>query len=125
MEEQERIYYTNSPGLTLWVGKPRREQVDGEIKTIEPELIQAVPQGRSNWGMLRAVGEKQIAFLEDRRRNSNCKDIFTPEEYNKLSLPEDVRIAQAESESDRLLKENNRLLALLQKQGELKQEARK
>ena len=104
--------YYSKVGLSMPVTKLQYLTVDGQTTKIEPVYVDFARIGQDKFFMLTTDNPEYQAVIE-KRMAIDGSDIFGPEEYNRLAVPAEMRAKQATEENQRLLTENNRLLAML------------
>lgn len=104
--------YYSKVGLSMPVTKLQYLTVDGQTTKIEPRYIEFARIGQDKFFMF-TTAEPEVQAVLDKRMEMPDSDVFGPEEYNRLAVPAEMRAKQATEENQRLLQENNRLLAML------------
>lgn len=114
-EVQPKTFYARSANLTISAVKPKIEMVDGQLRKHGEKLIEfsrRIGAGRGthtdNWGEYTTSDPVLIDFLESRMATAG--DVFSYEQYQDMTTPAEVKIADGK----RTIEEQNRLIAELQ-----------
>lgn len=118
---QTKTYYSRIKGLVFYSGPSTRLIQNGMAVTIDSPEIAFSPMGSSDykdgWGQFTTDDPALIAACEKRRVEQG--DIFGPEEFNKKMKPVAEQLEDSEVKMKRLIEDNNRLTALLERQGSM------
>lgn len=109
-------FFSSSSCLALNVSIGKVVPMDGEFKRIGQKVAEFTPIGAADsFGRLTTSDPEIIAFL--RKRMNTLGDVFDAQEYGRRTTPVEQRLAMSETEKDRVVTENNRLIELLKQNG--------
>src|SRR5690349_15253433 len=113
---EPKTFYSRSQGLVLHPKKGQRVMVDGQLERVGEVLIEFQPCD-IGFGSYTTDDPEIIAWLET--RIAKVGDVMSVEQYNDAIMPDDRKVEALRSElseKDRLISEQNRLIANLQRQ---------
>jgi hypothetical protein len=117
-ETKPRIYYSSAANMIININKGRRVMEDnGVTKMVDQKLAEFTPQA-DGYGRLVTTDPEIIAKL-DARMAAGYTDVFEAAEYNRRTTPVEIRLKMMETEHQRVIADNNRLLAMLKEQGKV------
>ncbi len=119
---QPRVFYSRAANLILHPTAGQVVMQEGHVIRFGERMIEFSPIG-DGYGRFVATDPTDIAYLE--RQMLSGGDVFDAATYNRLTTPAEVQIEMLRQENERLITEQNRLLAQLGQEGRLPSRAQR
>lgn len=109
-------FYSVAANFIVSMSPGKRVFEGGQSKVVDSKVLEFQPQG-DGYGKLTTSDPEEIQFLSTRM--TTVGDVFNGDEYTRRTTPAEIRLRMKETENQRLIEENNRLLRQLQSAGKL------
>jgi ABC-type sugar transport system ATPase subunit len=111
-----QVFYSKSANLNVQVKAPRALMQDGNRVLVDEKMAQFRETGESftdESGRRFSVGVFSTDDAEMIEKLSNHPLVMSPQEYNRVMTPPEVREKIAQEQTQRLISQNNELLKLV------------
>jgi ABC-type sugar transport system ATPase subunit len=111
-----QVFYSKSANLNVQVKAPRALMQDGNRVLVDEKMAQFRETGESftdESGRRFSVGVFSTDDPEMIEKLSNHPLVMSPQEYNRVMTPPEVREKIAQEQTQRLISQNNELLKLV------------